>query len=615
VCGIYGSVGPGRNEIKEGFNLAGSSLDHRGPDESGSYLSEKVSLGIKRLAIVDVQNGHQPYSNEHKNIQVVFNGQIYNYLKLRADLEANGHKLNSKSDGEIISHLFEEHGPDFVRLLEGMFAIALWDEKTESLFLYRDRFGKKPLLYSQDRQGNLYFASEMKALKLLFPRGTKWELSRLSLSDYLTYGYVPNPESIFMGMFRLPPATYLKFNSQQVTLSNYWKLIVEHNENSMEENEKKFDLLFTSAIAKRLTGERTIGAFLSGGIDSSLVVAYLSKMLENPVETFSVSFDETKFDESLYAKSVSSLYKTNHHELVLSNSNVLPYFLEMFDYYDEPFADSSSLATFALCKFASDKIVVSLSGDGGDEAFGGYDRYRIFGRQSNLISLAYHFRAIDRKIPMLSQILPPRYARAIRNLPMDRNDFSLYNSLMQLSDVSTRTKLLGATLPEKQSVTLESQVLNRNLAQYLQANLSDIEHYLPDDLLYKVDIASMASSLEIRSPFLDHELFEFGISLPQSQRIGKTGKVLLHSVAGKILPEEVVFRKKMGFGIPRVQWLNGSLNPLVKESLLSRDSILPSILNQDKLISVYKDFDSGSPNDALVWNLLSLEMWARKWLS
>jgi asparagine synthase (glutamine-hydrolysing) len=615
MCGIYGSVGPGRNEIKEGFNLAGLSLEHRGPDESGFFLSDKVNLGIKRLAIVDVLNGHQPYSNEQKNIQVVFNGQIYNYLKLRALLEAKGHKLNSKSDGEIISHLYEEYGPDFVRHLEGMFAIALWDEKTESLFLYRDRFGKKPLLYSQDQKGNLYFASEMKALKLLFPRGTKWDLSRMSLSNYLTYGYVPNPESIFVGIFRLPPATYLEFNSQKVRLNNYWKLTIEPNEDSLEENEKKFDLLFTKAIEKRLTGERTIGAFLSGGIDSSLVVAYLSKMLADPVETFSVSFDESKYDESTYARSVSGLYKTKHHELVLSDSNVLPYFLEMFDYYDEPFADSSSLATFALCKFASNKIVVSLSGDGGDEAFGGYDRYRIFDKQSNLISLAYHFKSIDRKIPMLSQILPPRYARAIRNLPMDRNDYSLYNSLMQLSDLSTRSKLLGATLPEKQSITLESQTLYRNLAQYLQANLSDIEHYLPDDLLYKVDIASMASSLEIRSPFLDHDLFEFGISLPESQRIGKTGKVLLHSVAGKILPNDVVFRKKMGFGIPRVQWLKGSLSPLVKECLLSHDSILSSILNQDQLISVYKDFNSGSPNDALVWNLLSLEMWARKWLN
>lgn len=614
MCGIYGSVGPGRYEAKEGFVLAGSSLKHRGPDESGFFQSENVNLGINRLAIVDVQNGHQPYSNEQKNIQVVFNGQIYNYLELRMGLEAKGHTFDSNSDGEVISHLFEEYGPDFVRLLEGMFAIALWDENNKRFYLYRDRFGKKPLLYSQDRHGNLYFASEMKALKLLMPRDTNWDLSRLSISNYLTYGYVPNPESVFVGVSRLPPAKYLTFKSQQVTITDYWTLVVKPNEYSLEENEKKFDLLFTNAIAKRLTGERTIGAFLSGGIDSSLVIAYLSKMLADPVETFSISFDETKYDESIYAKSVSSLYKTNHHELILSDSNVLPYFLEMFEFYDEPFADSSSLATFALCKFASNNIVVSLSGDGGDEGFGGYDRYRIFGRQSHLISLAYSFKAIDRKVSVLNQILPERYARAIRNLPLERDDFSLYNSLMQLSNASTRSKLLGETFPEKPSVNLESQALDRSLAKYLQANLSDVKHYLPDDLLYKVDIASMASSLEIRSPFLDHELFEFGISLPESQRIGKTGKVLLHSVAGKILPKDVVFRKKMGFGIPRVQWLKGSLNPLVRESLLSHDSILSTILNRNELISIYKDFDSGSPNDALVWNLLSLEMWARKWM-
>jgi asparagine synthase (glutamine-hydrolysing) len=614
MCGIYGSVGPGRDEVKVGFNLAGSSIDHRGPDESGSFLSEKVHLGIKRLAIVDVQNGQQPYANEQSNIRVVFNGQIYNYLRLKMDLEAKGHKLNSKSDGEIISHLFEEYGPNFVQLLEGMFAIALWDEKTESLFLYRDRFGKKPLLYTQDQQGNLYFASEMKALKLLLPQGFNWELSKFSLNNYLAYGYVPNPESIFKGVFRLPPGQYLMFKSQEVALSHYWALNINPNEDSLEENEKRFDFLFTNAISKRLTGERTIGAFLSGGIDSSLVVAYLSRILADPVETFSVSFDETKFDESRYAKSVANLYKTNHHELILSDSNVLPYFLEMFNYYDEPFADSSSLATFALCKFASDNIVISLSGDGGDEGFGGYDRYRIFEGRSNFISLAYHLKSIDNEIPSISRMLPSRYRRAIRNLPLDRNNFSLYNSLMQLSASSVRSRLLGETLSEIPSVSLELQAVYKNASRYLQANLSDVQHYLPDDLLYKVDIASMASSLEVRSPFLDHELFEFGISLPMSQRIGKTGKVLLHSVAGKLLPQDVVFRKKMGFGIPRVQWLKGSLSPLVRESLLSRESLISGILNHDELVSIYKDFESGGSNDALVWNLLSLEMWARNWL-
>jgi asparagine synthase (glutamine-hydrolysing) len=384
MCGILGYISTEGSQHKIDLEQWANTLFHRGPDEFGGFSDEGVGLGMRRLSIIDVANGHQPIFNEKRTVIAIFNGQIYNYEDLARELTVKGHVLNSESDGEVIVHLFEEYGEAFVNRLEGMFSIALYDTVAKKLYLFRDRIGKKPLVYFHDKNGNLFFASELKSLLKVFPK-SKDDISPKSLGLFLELGYVPSPFTIFEQFRKLPPASFLTWEAGSVTLTRYWEPTIVRNKKSLAENKENLKFLLRQAVDKRLMSERPLGAFLSGGIDSSLVVAFMSELSQNPVKTFSVGFDHAKFDESSYALEVAQRYGTEHTQITLNDGEILEGFLESFEYYDEPFADSSSLATFLLSKKTAECVTVVLSGDGGDESFGGYERYVILKKYSRYL--------------------------------------------------------------------------------------------------------------------------------------------------------------------------------------------------------------------------------------
>jgi asparagine synthase (glutamine-hydrolysing) len=619
MCGILGVVKNSDAPKDWEFDLRAwaKTIEHRGPDEFGKFENKHISLGSQRLSIIDISHGQQPYFNESKDIIVVFNGQIYNYRSLRNFLNLKGHTFRSEVDGEIIPHLYEEFGPQFVSKIDGMFAIALWDARKNSLYLFRDRVGKKPLLYTIDDNGHFIFSSELKSLISLCSFSTS-DVSLDSLGFFLTLGYVPNPYSIFNDVSKLAPGSFLKFQDGIISITKYWEPLVLQNPNSLKENLRIFNELFEDSVAKRLVSERPMGAFLSGGIDSSLVVAYMTKLLAEPVRTFSIGFPDDKFDETIHADEVSRKFNSIHKTIRIQDSDVSSLFDSSFLAYDEPFADSSTLATYAVSQLAAKNIVVALSGDGGDEAFGGYDRYRYLSMY-NKIKIPLALLSIARKnIPGIDGTLPKKLNTILDKLPTKQNESLFYLSMMStvhINNVSIVFQNKNLNFPEKLYDFLVSKFLSQNSQdRYMKGNIYDLNTYLPDDLMYKVDIASMANSLEVRSPFLDHEIIEFGLSLKKNQRIGTKGKILLRAIAQIHLPYSVVNRPKMGFGIPRERWLKGILKNKVDDAIFSRDSLMYSWLDQKEIKIIYQNFMNGKKLDGVIWNLLAMETWARNWI-
>jgi len=619
MCGILGVV-KGSSTFKTwdvDLRVWAESIEHRGPDEFGKFENEHIALGSQRLSIIDISHGQQPYFSESKNIVAVFNGQIYNYKELRKLLISKGHTFVSQVDGEVITHLYEEYGPQFVSKIEGMFAIALWDSIKNTLFLFRDRVGKKPLVYTLDDNGNFVFSSEIKSLIKLYNYSAD-DVSLHSLGLFLTLGNVPSPTSIFNNVSKLAPGSYLKFEGGKIVITKYWEPLVLQNNNSLDENIEVFNDLFKQSVEKRLISERPMGAFLSGGIDSSLVVAYMSMLLAEPVRTFSIGFQDTKFDETIHANEVSKRFNTVHDTLRLHDSDVSSIFDASFLAYDEPFADSSTLATYAVSRLAATKIVVALSGDGGDEAFGGYDRYRYLNHY-NKIKVPLFLSGTTRKIlPGFNRILPQKLNKILDKFPSKQSENLFYLSMMStaaLTDISVLFKDKNPNYSEKILEFFMTKFIPQNSSDmYMKGNIYDINTYLPDDLLYKVDIASMANSLEVRSPFLDHKIIEFGLSLKKNQRIGREGKLLLRVVADRYLPYSVIHRPKMGFGIPRERWLRGVLKTRVEDAIFSSDSLIYSWLDQKQTKIIYQNFLNGQKIDGMIWTLLATETWARNWI-
>lgn len=611
MCGLAGQVGISmdRTLVEPMIN----SIEHRGPDGKGFAYGENFAFGMCRLAIIDVENGSQPVFNEDKNVTCIFNGQIYNYKSLQQSLIIKGHKLISNSDAEIIPHMYEEYGENFIDLIEGMFAIAIYDSKSNKLILYRDRLGEKPLLYSIDHNKGLYFASEIKAFKNL---PIDMEVDLTALNNVLQFGYIQGNRTIYQSISKLKPGHKLRWQSGRISIEKYWKATLVKNNSNNFDNRSKLKEVFEETVAKTTQSERNLGAFLSGGIDSSLVVATMAMQASTPVKTFSIGFKEKLYDETLYSRIVSKIYKTEHTEMIIENQ-IEDLVLEMSKSYDEPFADSSALPTFALCKLAANKVTVALSGDGGDEAFGGYDRYRFLKLTQNLsnfnkIGLSKFGDLIEAKNPNFEN----RYTRAIKLIASHQSSVQNYLSLMTWVKKEHRDKIwkkeLLSTIEQK-SESEEIFLNHQHLNDSLNANRVDIETYLPGDLLYKVDIASMAHSLEVRAPFLNHHLFQFGISLQDKDRIGFfSGKKLLKEFASEILPSEIIKRKKQGFGIPREKWLRNELKPLMHE-LLNSESYKSSLwFNQHYVRLLVKDFEEGEKIDGTIWVLMMIELWARE---
>lgn len=599
---------------------------HRGPDAWGAWADGVCVLGHRRLSIIDLSDaGRQPMANDDGSIQITFNGEIYNFQALRSELEGLGYCFRTRTDTETIIHAYEQWGTDCLAKLRGMFAFGLWDQRRQRLFLGRDRVGKKPLFYATFA-GQFIFASELQGL-LAHPDVPR-EVFAPALDAYLSYGYVPPPHTAFRGVYKLPPAHFLtidvKPGGMELRTERYWTLSYEPkvNLNEREIGEALREKL-SEAVKLRMISDVPLGAFLSGGIDSSIVVGLMAQHSAQPVKTFSIGFKEAAYNELDHARRIAEKWGTEHHEFVVE-PNALEVVPKLVRHYGEPFADPSAIPTFYVSQLTREHVTVALNGDGGDESFAGYERYlgnRVAERLHGIPGTALAARMLGRLLPdsidprdrvrnvrrflnVMTQPMPQRYARWLSYFTAgDKN--SLYSS-------DFRAQLNGAARHD----WLEGLVAERGHLDPVDVAMSvDIDSYLPFDLLVKVDIAAMANSLEARSPLLDHEVMEFAARLPASLKLrGKNLKHLLKTTFSDLLPPENVNRRKAGFAIPVGQWFRGPLRELLCDTLLlqskSHDYFDP--MQVARLVDDH--LNSRADHSFQLWDLLMLELWHREFI-
>jgi asparagine synthase (glutamine-hydrolysing) len=624
VCGITGKVdldGPVDHRL---LVRMCDAIEHRGPDSRGMHESAGVGLGAQRLAVIDLRTGDQPIYNEDRSIVVVLNGEIYNYLELRDALRARGHRFTTDGDTEVIVHLYEEHGLRCVEQLRGMFAFALWDESRRRLMLARDRVGKKPLFYRVTPTA-LWFASEPRAI--LQDPDVPRDVDNDAIDSYLRFRYVPQPLTAFRALRKLPPATVLSWGGGTPELRRYWHLDYRPaGRCSVGDAVEIVRESLLEATRLRLRADVPLGAFLSGGVDSSAVVAAMAMQGAGQTKTFSIGFDADGYDETPFARQVAQRYGCDHHEFLMQADaiEVLP---RMVWHYGEPFADSSALPSFHLSELTRAHVTVALNGDGGDESFAGYERYRAAilaqrlgvlparvrdamatgaqwlggGRQSGTMR-AQSVRALA----AIADSGPARYDRWMSDFPRDELD-ELYDPAYasRLPPHRTAERFLSEPWDETDAPDPLSRMLD-----------VDVRTYLPGDLLVKVDIATMAHSLEVRSPFLDHVLMERVARLPSSMKLrrGKL-KFLLKEATRPWLPASVIDRPKMGFGVPIADWFRGSLRSLPEEVLLDRTAVDRGIFRAEKVRLLIDDHRAGvRDNASRLWSLLALELWWRTYV-
>jgi len=621
MCGIAGQITADRRPVDGRVVAAmGARLRHRGPDDHGLYVKGHVGLAHQRLSILDLSAaGHQPMSNEAGTVWIVFNGEIYNYEELRGRLRS-ARSFRSRTDTEVFLYLYEEYGVRCLELLRGMFAVAIWDERTGRLVLARDRLGKKPLYYSVGN-GDLSFASELKALLVEGPRP---DLDPVSLHHYLTFQYVPAPQSIYQGIRKLPPGHALIYEDGKVSVSAYWSLSYdkERARRTDEDYREEFRALLTESVKLRLVSDVPLGAFLSGGVDSSSVVALMSRLTDRPVKTFSIGFREDAYNELPYARQVADRFRTDHHEFVVEPSavEILPTLARV---YDEPFADSSAIPTYYISELSRRFVTVVLNGDGGDELLGGYPRYR-FGDTERFLSSCLSDRTRERCRDLLAR-LPnrlPGLGRLRRRLeplltPFSRTYLARICYFSPAEKDALYTDAFRDTVRAHDSAALLDDWFGEARAADLLDRLLavDTRSYLPDDLLVKVDRATMAHGVEARSPLLDHRLVEFAAALPVDLKIrGGEGKYLLKSAMRGLLPESVVTREKMGFGVPLDRWYRAECKDFVRETLLSARSLQRGYFKPAGIRTLLDGEQHGACAYGMrVHALLMLELWHREY--
>lgn len=597
------------------------ALCHRGPDGEGTYLDEHVGLAMRRLAIIDVAGGDQPIFNEDRGVCVVLNGEIYNFQDLRQELRRLGHTFATASDTEVIVHAYEVWGVECVERLWGMFAFALWDSRAGRLLLARDRLGKKPLVYYHAPDGGLAFASELQSL-LRHPRVPR-RVDAVALDDYLTYLYVPAPRTAFADVAKLPPGHRLVWQAGRVSVERYWQPRFGPKQ-AMGEDEalERFGALFRDAVRRRLIADVPLGAFLSGGLDSSAVVAEMAEQSAAPVKTFSIGFGQADYDELAYARQVAQRFGTDHHELVVEPRalDILP---TLVRHYGEPFADSSAIPTYYVSRLTRQHVTVALNGDGGDELLAGYDRH-LAARAAARYDAAVPGFARSHVIRPLARFIPEERHR--RGLLRRAKRFL---SAAHLDPAQRYLHWIGAyTTAQKARLYTDDarrQLGDNDSAHWLAEALTgepgldpvdavqraDALLYLPGDLLAKVDIASMASSLEARSPFLDHRLVELCGSLPSTYKLrGRTSKWLLRRLMRDRLPPDVLTRPKMGFGVPVGDWLRGELRPLLHDTVLSSRSLARGLFRPAEVRAIADaHLAARADHTPRLWALLMLELW------
>lgn len=617
MCGIAGQINiDGRPADRRTLEAMGRALRHRGPDDHGIHAEGSVGLVHQRLSILDLsQAGHQPMTNEDGSLWIVFNGEIYNFQELRQELKEN-HIFRSQTDTEVILHLYEELGLNCVSRLRGMFAFAIWDRPRRRLLLARDRIGKKPLFYSVNGRG-IAFASEIKAL---LADGASREVDPLAVHHYLTFQYVPAPLTIFRDVKKLKPGHLLVYEEGKATESAYWSLHYEPK-TTLEEPEclDQFRALLEESVRLRMISDVPLGAFLSGGVDSSAVVAIMSRLSSAPVRTFSIGFKEAAYNELDYARQVAQRFRTNHHEFIVEPS-AIDILSTLVRVYDEPFADSSAIPTYYVSQLSRQFVTVVLNGDGGDELLAGYGRYALTptdrlaahwlsGTARNLLGevVAGLSAGFGRVRNRLERALAPfsrvYLSRICYFSPSDKQ--ALYNpEFFQLVRSEDSYDLLLRWFETAQASNLLDQLL-----------AVDSGSYLPDDLLVKVDRATMAHSLEGRSPFLDHRLLEFAATLPIDLKIRRgTSKYLLKQAMRGVLPDAVLNRPKMGFGVPIDQWFRGPCRDFLRDTLLSararsRGYFLPRAI--EKIVEAHRRQETNF--GYRLYALLMLELWHREY--
>jgi asparagine synthase (glutamine-hydrolysing) len=612
MCGITGGIGPSApQQLLLDAQLR--SIEHRGPDDSGTYTSNGIGIGMCRLAIVEIAAGKQPATDAAKKIHIVWNGEIYNYRELRAELEQHGVHCRDSSESEVVINLYLEFGLEFINKLNGMFAIAIHDARDNSLHLIRDRMGKKPLWISQINDGTFFFASEVRALMLARPDRT---LRTEMITEVMQYGYINAPHSAFNEIHQVPPASVMSWHDGKVSTSTYWAPDFDTKvEISYEEALETTKELLEAAVSRRLISERPLGSFLSGGYDSTIITAYMAKLLPGKVQTYSIGFRDPQYNEAHHAKRVANYLGTNHHEEILRPDPALV--VEKISHIlDQPFADSSILPTYLLAKFAREKLIVALGGDGGDEVFGGYDRYLAAPLLQRLNPILGPTHACLRIVGQLSRMNQRKLKKLESQYFSEYNLAARYSSILSLTPSHDLANFINPSFHSNMAeVGYINQFAAGSVTSFDRMIRSDLAAYLPGDLLVKVDVATMANSLELRSPMLDVNVVEWGLSLPRKFKIkGFETKHILKDIARSLVPVELVDRPKMGFGIPRAEWLRTEMKEMIIDTLTDTTARQRGWFNSVEVKKVIDIHMSGEDKDNLLWPMLMLELWARTWL-
>ncbi len=618
MCGICGIFEYERRTNVDGdiVHKMNQTMIHRGPDDGGVFVGPGIGLGHRRLSIIDLAGGHQPMSNEDGTIWVLLNGEIYNYPELRKQLLERGHTFATKSDTEAIVHLYEDYAEGCFAKLSGMFSIAIWDSRQRKLVLARDRVGKKPLFYAADDK-RIIFGSELKAL--LAGDSFSREVDTHALSDYFSFGYIPAPKTIYRAVRKVMPGHYVTVAAAGLREIQYWDLSFKKVESrNVTEWGELLRHELSEATRVRLMSDVPLGAFLSGGIDSSSVVAFMSRLMERPVITCSIGFQEKKYNESEYAQQVSKLFSTDHHE-----ETVYPNAVDIVDklawHYDEPFADSSAIPTYYVSKIAREQVTVALGGDGGDESFAGYRRYKLDYYENRLRSYVPDairrnvFGPLGRWYPALAWA--PRIFRGKSTFQsLSRSPLEGYFNSVSYFRPNDKSQLFSSDFQDQlagyDSIEVFRHYYDRTDSDDLLSKIQyiDIKTYLTDDILAKVDRASMAVSLEVRAPMLDHRFLELAASIPSSLKLHNgTGKYILKKALEPVLPNNILYRQKQGFAVPLDTWFRRELKEMAHHVILETED---GILDNRFLKKIWDQHQRGTyDRSALLWSTLMFRKW------
>ncbi len=628
MCGIAGWINLENNRSQNSEAVLHSMCErmkHRGPDSEGLWTDETVALGMRRLSVIDLHTGEQPVYSEDKSIVVVMNGELYNFREVRADLEKRGHKFETQTDTEILPHLYEEYGEAMLEHINGMFAFALWDKRKQKLLIARDKFGEKPLYYGVF-DGKLIFASEPKVL--LANSAVKAEINLDSLRQFLSFDYVPAPNSIYKGISKLPAAHFLTVEKGEIRTRRYWNLTWEKKETkSLESSAEELRELLADAVRMRLVSDVPLGILLSGGVDSSTVAAFATQFSSEKVKTFSIGFEEDSFDESKFARQVATHLNTEHYEEKLSVEKAADLISEIGTWLDEPMSDGSLIPTFLLSRFVRKHVTVALGGDGGDEIFAGYPMYFAH-KVANIYNSVPKFlrngliEPVVNNLPVSNKNLSFDY-KAKRFVAASKYDVvTRHHSWFGSFSIDEQTKLLS-----KDVLTATSNDIYKGAKDLLeicdakseieQMQFLDINFYMAEDILTKVDRASMAVSLEVRAPFLDPRVAQFAASLPLEYKLkGNKGKYILKKAVEPLLPKNILHRPKKVFGIPIADWLKGRLNPLMHELLDAKRLKEQGLFDEKFVQTLIKEHETNTASHhKQLWTLLVFQLWFDNFLS